>query len=192
MLSLRPLTPAHAADYLAFFDTDAFADNPEWASCYCHCFHVPTAEAWDACTAAGNREAVAARIVAGRHHGWLAYEGDRVIGFVHAAPQVEVPNARGRMGIPGEDDAGVGVILCFTIAAPTRGRGVARALLGAACDGFRAAGLHTVEAYPNDPAVAENAADNFHGPLAMFLDEGFAEVATVGHRRVVRRSLAPG
>ncbi len=37
-MDIRELTPALAGDYLAFFDGDAFADNPDWASCYCRFF----------------------------------------------------------------------------------------------------------------------------------------------------------
>ena len=33
-LELRELTPDRADDFLDYFDRDAFADNPEGASCY--------------------------------------------------------------------------------------------------------------------------------------------------------------
>lgn len=48
-LSLRPLGPSLLEDWLAFFDGDAFADHPEWGSCYCRCFVFGGGgfEAWD-------------------------------------------------------------------------------------------------------------------------------------------------
>ena len=43
-ISVERLTPARRDDFLGFFDHErgpAFADNPEWAKCYCHFYHVP-------------------------------------------------------------------------------------------------------------------------------------------------------
>jgi len=40
-LEPRELTPDRADDFLDYFDGDAFADNPEGASCYCCYFHSP-------------------------------------------------------------------------------------------------------------------------------------------------------
>ena len=43
-LRIERLTPARRDDYLRFFDHErgpAFADNPEWATCYCHYYQVP-------------------------------------------------------------------------------------------------------------------------------------------------------
>ena len=45
-LVILPLTAERASDWTAFFDRVAFADNPEWAGCYCRCFLVPTREEW--------------------------------------------------------------------------------------------------------------------------------------------------
>jgi hypothetical protein len=38
MIEVVGLSPANLQAFLAFFDHDGFADNPEWASCYCRCF----------------------------------------------------------------------------------------------------------------------------------------------------------
>lgn len=38
---IRPLTPERRADFLAFFEGEAFADNPAWASCYCYFYQFP-------------------------------------------------------------------------------------------------------------------------------------------------------
>jgi hypothetical protein len=46
-LEVRPLTPARLDDYLAFFDTKAFPDNPRWAFCYCYFpYHDPEKTEW--------------------------------------------------------------------------------------------------------------------------------------------------
>ncbi len=48
---IERLTPGLRDAYLAFFDHErgpAFADNPEWAKCYCHYYEVPVALTWSA------------------------------------------------------------------------------------------------------------------------------------------------
>ena len=46
-LRIERLTPSRGGDFrLRFFDHErgpAFADNPEWATCYCHYYQVPPA-----------------------------------------------------------------------------------------------------------------------------------------------------
>jgi hypothetical protein len=39
-LDIHPLSPERPADFPAFFDGEAFADNPQWAFCCCQitCF----------------------------------------------------------------------------------------------------------------------------------------------------------
>lgn len=78
---------------------------------------------------------------------------------------------------------------CFVVARPERRRGVARALLAAACDGFRARGLALAEGLAVEGAAGE--AENHHGPLAMYLAAGLAVAHRFGDGRLlVRRPLA--
>lgn len=187
MLRFQALSPALLNDYLAFFDHDAFADNPEWAGCYCACFHVPTAEEWDRATPEENRGRICHLVQEGTHEGWLAYDGERPVGFCLAAPRAALPFARLRMGLPRDEAAGVGVLLCFVVAAGHRRQGVARGLLNAACEGFAARGLHRVEAYAKPEA--EGDAAHFQGPPQMYLDAGFSEIGRFGGRIVLQKTL---
>ena len=66
-LAVRELTPDLLPDWLAFFDHDAFAGNPDWASCYCHFFHADSAvKPWDDLSGPENRAAACALISAAR------------------------------------------------------------------------------------------------------------------------------
>ncbi|MGH2631874.1 MAG: GNAT family N-acetyltransferase [Tepidiformaceae bacterium] len=49
------------------------------------------------------------------------------------------------------EERDVKAVVCFVVAKPFRGRGIATRLLSAACDGFRARGVHTVEAWLDGP-----------------------------------------
>ncbi len=77
-ITVERLSPATRGDYLAFFDHErgpAFADNPEWARCYCQFYRTPRALDWQAFTASDNRVAATAAIDCGEAEGYLAKAG---------------------------------------------------------------------------------------------------------------------
>jgi GNAT superfamily N-acetyltransferase len=184
---VRPLTHELLDDWLAFFDGDAFADNPDWCDCYCQFFHVYEEAVWESRTAAQNRAASVEMIQSRRMHGYLAYLDGRPVGWCHAAPRSQLPRIAGDAELAAGDGSGVGAIVCFLIAAPARRRGVASALLAAACAGFRQQGFAVVEAYPS--AVAAGDAANYHGPLELYLRAGFERCGEAGDFVIVRREL---
>jgi len=84
---VKPLTSALRVDFLRFFDHEqgvAFADNPEWAKCYCHFYNVPRAIDWPSLSATQNRTAMQARIDVGATDGFLAFDGAQVVGWLTA------------------------------------------------------------------------------------------------------------
>jgi ribosomal protein S18 acetylase RimI-like enzyme len=128
-ITVERLSPTTRGDYLALFDHEhgpAFADNPEWARCYCQFYRTPRALDWQAFTASENRIAAAAAIDCGEAEGYLAKaegtippdareaslppEGGRalgtahearssVVGWMHAAPRHKLPHCFERMKI---------------------------------------------------------------------------------------------
>jgi GNAT superfamily N-acetyltransferase len=186
-ITCAPLTGDRLGDYLAFFDTRAFADNPRWAGCYCYFpVHDPRQVEWEKRTAAENRADVAASIRAGTTSGVLAYRNGEVVGWCHAGPWLMYPTLRDP---PEPDGATLGVVFCFVVAPDARGQGVATALLAAACDGLRARGMKEVQAKPRRDA--KGAAANYYGPLSMYLAAGFRIVRETAEGDVfVRKALA--
>ena len=156
-IRVERLTPARRDDFLRFFDHErgpAFADNPEWARCYCHYYHVPKALPWKTFTAAPepHGDDGADRRPASMD-GFLAYAGDEVVGWLNAQPCAQAAarlrRARRRPGrrstCPPHEAA---AIVCFVIAPAWRRRGVARALLAGALASFAARGIRVVDAFP--------------------------------------------
>lgn len=107
-------------------------------------------------------------------HGYLAFDGSSPIGWCQAAPRRTIP-ALADAPDPDGRAATVGSIVCFVIAKSARRQGLARRLLTAACDGFRAQGLGIAEAYPKRDAKTDG--ENHFGPLSLYLNAGFAQVA---------------
>jgi ribosomal protein S18 acetylase RimI-like enzyme len=194
---IERLAPRLAKDYLRFFDHEsgpAFADNPEWAKCYCHYYQVPVAVSWPAFDGPANRDAMDARISTGEMEGFLAYAGDEVVGWVNAQPYHKLQHACARLRIAAPalpvapHDAAA--IVCFVTAPNWRRRGVARALLAGAIEDFTARGIRVIDAFPWIVGPEDTAAtDHYHGSPALFAEAGFVEIARHEKVTVVRRSL---
>lgn len=190
------LSPARRAEYLGFFDHErgrAFADNPEWAPCYCNFFHIAPAIEWQSLDAVANRTAIDARIEVGEMEGFLAYDGeDAVVGWLNAQPRHKLPHCFARLGIPPTPldvpPHAAAVIVCFVVDPRVRGRGISRALLVHALESLAARGIRIVDAFPR--AVAEGPAAHYRGPLALFESLGFTRLGQHDETIVVRKTLA--
>ena len=190
-IEVLPLEKERLADYLEFFDRVAFTDNPDWAGCYCLFYHVP-AEEWEKRSGAQNREGAAYLIRDGGLSGFLAYEDGKPVGWCNA-------NRKGRYVLlsgdrklwePQEDGGRTLSVVCFVVAPEHRRRGVARGLLSAACAWARAQGLDRAEAYPRKEA--RTAAQHCHGPLQLYLGQGFTVHRELPDCWIVRKPLRPG
>jgi ribosomal protein S18 acetylase RimI-like enzyme len=170
-VEVRAVSTELLPDFLAFFDGEAFTDNPKWSFCYCQFAYVDHSKVeWKARTLGENRRAACEGIEANTMKGYLAYRGGKPVGWCNAAPRTMLTAFDDE---PDPDAAGIGQITCFIVAKSHRRTGVAKALLGAACEGFRSQHLRIVEAtaYPD----AETDAQSHYGPLSMYLAAGFAE-----------------
>ena len=196
-LRIERLTPERGDDYLRFFDHErgpAFADNPEWATCYCHYYEVSTALKWGDFDGPMNQRAMRARIATGEMEGYLAYEGDEVVGWMNAQPYTKLRYACPRMRIPAPSlpvpPHEAAAIVCFVVAPAHRRKGVSRALLAAGLDNLSQRGLALVDAFPwNVGPDDRKATDFYHGSLSMFAAAGFEPFATHENITVVRKLL---
>jgi ribosomal protein S18 acetylase RimI-like enzyme len=195
-ISIQPLAPARVDDYLRFFDHErgpAFADNPEWAKCYCHFYEVPRAIDWPSLRGDANRIAMRARIEVGEMEGFLAYDGDEVVGWMNAQPRHKLPHCFERMRIAAPPiavpDHEAAVIVCFVIAPARRRSGIARTLLTQGVDRLAARGIRVVDAFPFKSGDSVASADHYHGSLSMFVDAGFTILHEDKDLTVVRKLL---
>jgi ribosomal protein S18 acetylase RimI-like enzyme len=188
---IKPLTPELLPDYLRFFDQDAFADNPDWASCYCCFYHFqaqPGEKDWEYRSLPENRQLAGELVRMGRLQGYLAYQGETPVAWCQAAPRRLILNIQNNIEWRVDEEERIGAIACFIVARPYRRQRIASQLLEAACDGFRRQGLVFAEAYPRTDTRSDAA--NYHGPLDMYLAAGFELVRKLETIAVVRKRLA--
>jgi len=195
-IAVLPLSPESAGDFLRFFDHErgpAFADNPEWAKCYCHFYEVPKAIEWPSLSADENRIAMQARIEVGEMEGFLAYEHGAVVGWMNAQPRHKLRHCFDRMRIAPTElpcrDFEAAAIVCFVVAPKCRRRGIAHALLASGLTTLAARGIKVVDAFPFKAGDSEASADHYHGPLSMFLAAGFTVLREEEDLTVVRKTL---
>jgi GNAT superfamily N-acetyltransferase len=183
-LEIRKLAPGMTDDYLDFFENRAFSDNPGWDDCYC-CFYHFRGKDWDNRTASQNREDVIGRIETGGMHGFLAYADGKAVGWCHADDISSMERLASRAKKSGA--VKTGAIVCFLIAPEYRRRGIAKALLQQTVADFKANGYACIEAYPRLRGKTD--AENYHGPLDMYLSSGFEKISENRNFATVRLDL---
>jgi GNAT superfamily N-acetyltransferase len=171
-VEIREIGPATLDDILAFFDTEAYAGNPAWGSCYCMYFPVggEAGDVWGERTAAQNRSDQAARITSGGTTGVLAYVDGRLAGWCNATARSQFPGFA-----TGSGDEEVGSIVCFTISPPYREHGLAAVLLDGAVSYLRSKGFTRIEAYPGGESGPRERA--FRGSVELYTSHGFQVVS---------------
>jgi GNAT superfamily N-acetyltransferase len=187
-ITIHPMTTDRVADWLQFFDRDAFAGNVDWASCYCLEPHVPATPDQPERPWRESRAAMAGRFRNGTTFGYLAYVDGRAAGWVNASLRSDYGLYR-NVDPGGPESGSVVGISCFVIAPPYRRHGVAAALLDRVIADAAGRGATWIEAYPHNNPEESDAA-HFRGPRAMYDARGFEPVEVRARDTVVRRSSA--
>jgi hypothetical protein len=88
-VTVHPVTEDRLDDWLRFFDHDAFAGNPDWASCYCPEPHVPATPEQPERAWRQTRATMVERLRSGTTFGYLAYVEGRAAGRVNASLRID-------------------------------------------------------------------------------------------------------
>jgi GNAT superfamily N-acetyltransferase len=116
-----------------------------------------------------NRVEALAEIASGGMRGYLARDGEHIVGWLNAgdlsAYRLLAPELTPLTG--GQK---TGMTICFVVDPAHRNRGVARLLLDAAIEGFRAQGYDAVLALSSESDIPEK---RYRGTLRMYQERGF-------------------
>ena len=191
---IKSLSPDLVNDYLSFFDLEEHSDNMAEHKCFCVCWcsddHRSGLDRMS--TAQKRRELAEQYVKNGKIKGYLAFEGNRVVGWCNANKKSECRNCISWLRsmrdllVPTTVDERVKSVFCFTVANDHRRTGVATQLLKRVCEDAKEEGYQFVEAYPKK---AIKGWDDFEGPLAMYQRQGFVLEADRGDYLVLRKYL---
>lgn len=126
-------------------------------------------------------------------HGFVALRSDDAVGWLKLSAAEHIPKLyqqrlyRGLPCFQGER-AGVYTVGCMLVAADSRRRGVATALLAAAIDWARRCGARAIEAFPRR-AEQVHEAELWLGPTALYERAGFVVVHDFAPYPVLRLEL---
>ncbi|HEX6220392.1 MAG TPA: GNAT family N-acetyltransferase [Acidimicrobiia bacterium] len=189
-VTVHPVSEERIDDWIEFFDHDAFAGNPDWASCYCLEPHVPASEENPERPWREVRAAMVERLGSGGAYGYLAYVDGKTAGWVNASLRSDYGMYR-MVDPDGPDPASVIGVSCFIIAPPYRRHGLAADLLDHVIADAADRGVQWVEGYPhNDPEGGDP--EHYRGPRALYDARGFEPVEERERDTVMRRPAAMG
>ena len=186
-ITVHPATQERLDDWLRFFDHEAFAGNPDWASCYCLEPHAPAPPEMPERPWRTSRAMMRARICDRSTYGYIAYVDGKAAGWVNAS-------FRSEYGIfhdvdpKGPKPSSVIAVACFVIAPPFRQHGVASALLDRVIADAKARGASWIEGYPHNKPE-ESAAAHFRGARSMYDRRGFEPVEVKDRYTVMRLAV---
>ena len=181
MVNIKSLEADDLHGFLDFFDHRAFANDPDWDGCYCQSF-LGQPE-WDGVSDPKPilRQASCDNISEGKMQGYLAFEGDKVVGWCAAGESKlfkELPDAEDKLAR----------VVCFVVDENYRGKGIANELLDFAINDLTKKGFVEIEARP--AAADDKSKQNFRGAWSMYEKRGFTPYRDLGEMGVlVRKEL---
>jgi GNAT superfamily N-acetyltransferase len=171
-------------DYMGALD---FSHASHWSACYCRFYHTNCSyEEWQRRTGDANCAEAISHIRAGKMKGYLAYDGDKCIGWCNANDAREYIRLANEIK-PVMQDRTVGCVICFVVDPQYRRQGVAKLLLKHAIAGFRDLGYDAVLALPVE--TKDNPEKLYRGTINMYREQGFEEIERHGDLSVMRLSL---
>ena len=177
----------------------------EAASCHCYCQWWQFAgddNAWQLRWGEeplANRVALAGDFDSGafggeRPGGVVALDAERVVGWLRQSPSAAVPKMftrRGYRDLPWfrQERTGVHIIGCVLVHPESRRRGVARVLIEGAIAQARREGARALEALPRNSSEPLGDEALWLGPMKLYAELGFGEVAGIAGYPVMRIDL---
>lgn len=186
-IEIHPVTGDRIDDWLRFFDHDAFAGNPDWASCYCLEPHLPASEDDQERPWREVRADMVDLLSSDGAFGYLAYVDGRAAGWVNASPRSSY-GLYSTVDPYGPDPKTVVGVSCFLVAPPYRRHGLAEMLLDRVIADAPGRGAQWVEGYPYDDPD-EGDPGHFRGPRHMYDERGFEPVEDRAKDTVVRLAV---
>ncbi|MBK1812144.1 GNAT family N-acetyltransferase [Clostridium sp. YIM B02505] len=181
--TIKPLSFELADTFVDYLGALDFNYAPHWATCFCtYYYNNCSSEQWMKRTGEENRTYALDKIKDGTMKGYLAFDGDKCIGWCNANDVHKFVRIEKDLEHIVKDNK-VGSIICFVIHQEYRGQGIARLLLRRAVDDFKDQGFDAVITVPVENT--ETPEKQYRGALNMYKELGFKEVEKDGNTTVM-------
>lgn len=191
-IEIKKLTPSLAEEYIHFFDATPHNICKDESKCYCVTWRSD--DSYDEphwfSSQEERREHALKYVKNGSIQGYLAYCGDKIVGWCNANANCSncINYLSSFFPIEGDrENIKIKSIFCFAIAPEMQRKGIATQLVDRVCKDAAADGFDFVEAYVNGNFV--DTASDFRGPLTMYEKCGFYKFAERDGKVVVRKAL---
>ncbi|MDF2674348.1 MAG: hypothetical protein K0R09_2616 [Clostridiales bacterium] len=180
---VKPLSPELAITFAKYLENLNFDHSPHWATCFCRFYHTNCSfEQWQNRTGAENRSEAVEQILNGNMKGYLAFDGDKCIGWCNANDAGEFIRIEKDINHIVKNQK-VGCVICFVIHPEYRKQGVARLLLKQAVEDFKEKGFDAVLSIPVD--IKDAPEKLYRGTVNMYREYGFEEIEKKGNSSVM-------
>lgn len=191
-IRIRKLTPDLAEDYVNFFDATPHDVNIDEQKCYCVTWrsdnsYIGNGDHWFP-TREERKNNAFEFVKTGSIQGYLAYCGDKIVGWCNANADCQKCVDFLRSYWPVAEycaEIKVKSVFCFLVSPKMHRTGVATKLLERVCLDAATDGFDFVEAYVN----RKHTTLDHRGPLTMYEQFGFSIYAEKENRIVVRKAL---
>jgi GNAT superfamily N-acetyltransferase len=180
-LDVRPFGP-ETRD--AFFTLHHPANGEGW--CFCVAWWVASWEGWGDRSAGDNRALRDQLLAADQYDGYLAFDGERPVGWMQVGPRDRLTRLRALFSLLPDPDAWA--ITCLLLLPAYRHRGLAHAFLAAVLDDLTRRGVRRVQAFPR-VSDSLDAGEVWNGPEVLYRRAGFVLMQAGDRRRVYSKEL---
>lgn len=176
-ITIKKLDASLSQTFTDFFGGMSFDHNPHWASCYCRYYQTDCSSSdWIERSAEQNKADAIQAIEKGEMKGFLAFSGEKCVGWVNANNAVAYPRLKDDLS-PLTAANKVGLIICYVIHPEYRRLGIATALMKAAVHDFEIGDYNLVAVAPVDVDTDEIGFERlYRGPVSMYAKAGFQKL----------------
>ena len=175
MITVRPLTTERWDDVETVFGARGCSVARR---CWCMFYRLKGRDGFALLANGKRNRAHLKRLAAGETPpGLIGYQGKTPVGWISLGPREDYRKLASSRVMKAVDDAKVWSIICFVVPSEFRRQGVARGMLKGAITYARRRGVKILEAYPVDKRGEQSDDSLWFGPVSMYRDAGFREVA---------------
>lgn len=168
-IEIQPLSKHLLKDYLFFFDTMNYNENPEWSVCYCYSYHFTGDES--TCTRESNHSAVINLIKQNKLRGYLVFHNNKPIGWCNANNRLNYQRLLKDFDLIDNPADKVCSIVCFLIHPDYRRQGIAQKILDRIIADYSITDYDYIETYPKKGKLSN--IGSFRGPLELYQKNDF-------------------